>query len=104
MVTERVAFPRQRPDVSYGRDPDGVGQWRYLGTPTPRSRNAGAFLGAVADLAFSHCRGFYDAPFSLEITTEAPGAAIVYTLGFLLETAITHVAGYSLVRCGATAA
>lgn len=34
----------------------------------------------VADTKFSVDRGFYDAPFEVEITTATPGAAIRYTL------------------------
>ena len=79
-LIDSVVFPRQRPDISYGRDPDGPDQWRYLSTPTPGKRNAGALLGVVADVAISHYRGFYDEPFALELTTDTPGAMILYTL------------------------
>jgi hypothetical protein len=78
-LIDSVVYPRQRTDISYGRDPTTPGQWRYLGTPTPGQRNAGAFPGVVADVAVSHERGFYDGVFSLEMTTETPGAVIVYT-------------------------
>jgi len=79
-LVDSVVFPEQRVDVSYGRDPDGSSQWLYFGVPTPGKPNSGAFLGVVADSAISYGRGFYNAPFFVEITTETDGATIRYTL------------------------
>ena len=54
---------------------------RYLTEPTPGAPNGGEILlGFVADTTFSVDRGFYDAPFDLEITSATPGAEIRYTL------------------------
>ena len=54
---------------------------RYFADPTPRGENgASDVLGVVADTKFSHNRGFYDAPFSVTITTATEGAQIRYTL------------------------
>lgn len=54
---------------------------RYFTTPTPGGPNpATGDLGFVADTKFSVDRGFYDAPFSLALTTATPGATIRYTL------------------------
>jgi hypothetical protein len=52
---------------------------RYFRTPTPGAPNTEAFIDFVADTTFSFDRGFYDAPFLVEITTATPGAAIRYT-------------------------
>jgi len=75
-----VVFPRQRTDISYGRDPHDTNQWRYLVVPTPGGPNLAAFTGEVGDLRVSHGRGFYDAPFLLELSTDTAGATIVYTV------------------------
>ena len=53
---------------------------RYFPVPTPGGPNGtSSVLGYVADTTFSHDRGFYDAPFSLTITSATPGATIRYT-------------------------
>jgi len=51
----------------------------YFATPTPGMPNGSGFLAFVADTKFSHHRGFYTTNFALVITTETPGATIVYT-------------------------
>jgi hypothetical protein len=51
----------------------------YLAVPSPGALNNAGFLGVVADTKFSVDRGFYDAPFSLSITTATAGASIYYT-------------------------
>ena len=53
---------------------------RYFPAPTPGGPNGtSTVLGYVADTTFTHNRGFYDAPFSLAITSATPGATIRYT-------------------------
>ncbi len=53
---------------------------RYFPVPTPGGPNGtSTVLGYVADTTFSHHRGFFDAPFSLTITSATPGATIRYT-------------------------
>jgi hypothetical protein len=79
-LLDSVTFERQRTDISFGRDPADASRWTFLATPTPGSRNVGALSGEVADLVFSHVRGFYDQAFSLTISTATPGATIVYTV------------------------
>jgi len=66
-------------DTSYGRLPDG-GAWQFMVLPTPGGSNLLAYAGAVADVEFSHQRGFYDAPFDVALTCETPGATIYYTV------------------------
>lgn len=72
------AFPEQKSDISYGYHPTD-GTLRFFSTPTPGAANNAGFDGVVADTTFSVKRGFYDAPFSLAITTLTPGATIRYT-------------------------
>ncbi|HEY3392942.1 MAG TPA: lamin tail domain-containing protein, partial [Lacipirellulaceae bacterium] len=61
----------------------------FMATPTPGAANAAGTLGVVADTTFSVDRGFYDAPFSVEISTATPEAVIRYTLDGSQPTA-TH--------------
>jgi hypothetical protein len=51
----------------------------YFATASPGAPNGGGFLAFVADTRFDHDRGFYDAAFSLSITTATANATIVYT-------------------------
>jgi len=68
-------------DVSFGRQPDGTGDWYFFDVPTPGSPNAGAPLDQVLDPpSFSHEGGFYTDDFLLSIDTVEPGATILYTL------------------------
>lgn len=71
-------YPEQGADVSYGRGANGtIG---YFRVPTPGAANGDAGYGWVADTKFSVKRGFYTAPFAVEITTNTAGATIRYTL------------------------
>lgn len=71
-------YPEQFPDVAYGWASDGNAG--YLSTATPGADNSDAFLGIVSDTRFSVDRGFYEEPFSVEITTAMSEAEIRYTL------------------------
>ncbi|MCA9235949.1 MAG: chitobiase/beta-hexosaminidase C-terminal domain-containing protein, partial [Planctomycetales bacterium] len=51
----------------------------HFATPTPNAPNGTVFTGVVADTKFSVNRGFFSAPFNVEVTTDTPGATIVYT-------------------------
>ena len=52
----------------------------YYANPTPGAQNAGeTFEGFVTDTKFSVDRGFYTSAFEVEVTTETPGASIIYT-------------------------
>jgi len=80
ILIDTIDYPDQDVDISYGRYPDGNDTWRFFGSPTPGAGNNAGYLGQVADTKFSHTRGFYDAPFSVTIATDTPGAQIYYTL------------------------
>jgi len=77
---DRVAFGTQTRDVSYGRVPDGGGEWRLLATPTPGRANGDAALGVLASVAFSHPRGFYEQTFAVELSSATEDVTIVYTV------------------------
>ncbi len=52
---------------------------RFFEQPTPGQVNQGGFVDFVADTKFTIDRGWFDAPFDVEISTETPGAEIRYT-------------------------
>ncbi|MGI9457605.1 MAG: CotH kinase family protein, partial [Aeoliella sp.] len=51
----------------------------YFTSPTPGAANGSGFLGFVGDTTFSIDRGFFSAPFDVEISTALAGANIYYT-------------------------
>ncbi len=74
------SYPEQSPDISYGRtSPDST--FNYLATPTPGGPNDTtlAWGGVVSPVNFSVTRGFYDQPFTVELTTDMPDVVIRYT-------------------------
>src|SRR4030042_616680 len=77
---DSITFNKQTADISYGRYPDGSNTWQLMASPTPGGRNSSGYIDAVAEPEFSHKRGFYDAPFSVSISSETQGATIYYTL------------------------
>ena len=73
------SFPPQQADVSWGLASDLVTE-RCFGIPTPGAANdESAGCGFIEPLTFDPPRGFYDAPFTLSISTPTPGATIHYT-------------------------
>ncbi len=79
-LIDSITFAEQTSDISYGRYPDATDTWQFMAAPTPGRENNGGYIDVVADPEFSQRRGFYDAPFSVSITTETEGAIIYYTL------------------------
>jgi len=79
-LIDSISFDEQTVDISYGRYPDGGRELQFLANPTPAAQNSDAYLGAVAEVKFSHKRGFYNAPFSVTLSTQTEGATILYTL------------------------
>jgi len=79
-LVSSISFNQQVAGISYGRYPDASAHWGFIGEPTPGGENNSGFLGVVSDTKFSIDRGFYDEPFSVEITTETEDAVILYTL------------------------
>jgi len=74
-----VGFDRQVSDVSYGRYPNGTGNWSFLGFPTPGTPNTPGYEGVVSDLTFSPQRGFYEEPFEVTLSCATSDAAIYYS-------------------------
>lgn len=68
-------------DVSYGRQPDGTGDWLYFDVPTPGTSNVeSGTVKILAPPSFSHKSGLYTDDFDLTLSTDIEGATIVYTL------------------------
>ncbi len=67
-------------DISYGRQPDGVGQWFYFANPTPGESNVSEGLTGLLDQPlFSAEGGFYTNELQLDISHPDPGVTIIYT-------------------------
>ena len=71
-------YPAFREEFSYGYDSTELG-FRYFFVPSPEAANGDSFEGFVGDTNFTVDRGFFELPFSLEITTDTPDATIRYT-------------------------
>ena len=81
-----------------------VNQDRYFTTPTPGDANDPSnIIGYVQDTKFDHNRGFYDAPFTLSITTETPEAEIRYTINGSAPTATTGLVYTAPITISGTA-
>ncbi len=89
-LIDSIGFDEQTADISYGRYPDGGRELRFMAYPTPAAQNGDAYLGKVAEPKFSHERGFYDAPFSVTLSTQTEGAAIIYTLNGLVPDDLSY--------------
>lgn len=79
-LVDGIEYDRQIPDISYGRYPNAVGEWRLMGVPTPGAPNVRVYEGFVPEVAFSHDRGFYEGPFELTLTCATPDVTIYYTV------------------------
>lgn len=73
-------FPPQFRDMAYGRYGSDLA-YGYMNQPTPGGPNneTQVWAGVVAPVEFSAARGFYEAPFTLQLETLTPGATIRYT-------------------------
>ncbi len=71
-------YPQQSQNISYGISPTN-GATVFFQTPTPGETNSTGFL-MTSGVELSAERGYYDAPFSITLTTADSGAMISYTL------------------------
>ncbi|MEZ6118430.1 MAG: lamin tail domain-containing protein [Pirellulaceae bacterium] len=78
IIQEIEAPLAQIQDVSYGVDSSG--NWGYLRTATPGSGNSAGYAAGVAAVVASAQRGFYDSPFTVELSSTTPGVQIRYTV------------------------
>ncbi|MEN8797124.1 MAG: lamin tail domain-containing protein [Akkermansiaceae bacterium] len=103
-IINQFNFPSQRTDISYSLA-------GYLSPATPGEENGAATNGFVADTTFDIDRGFFDAPFTVNITSTTPGASIVYTTDGTdptltngtssLDTASVNITGTTVLRAAA---
>jgi hypothetical protein len=79
-----IAFGQQHDGSSFGAAFVGgapqLGALRFFPTPTPGAANGTGVLGFAAEPTLSQAHGFYDAAFTLALSTATPDAAIYYTL------------------------
>ncbi|MFV2069165.1 MAG: chitobiase/beta-hexosaminidase C-terminal domain-containing protein, partial [Pirellulales bacterium] len=76
-------YPEQLRDVSYGATPDGP---RYLPVPTPGGPNGEGVLGLLDAVDFSVGRGFFEAPFQVELSSDLAENTIRFTTDGSLPT------------------
>lgn len=68
-------------DISYGRAPDGTGEWFFFNEPTPGMPNeTGTFSEVLAPPLFSVSGGFFPNEFNLTLSHPDEEVQIVYTL------------------------
>ena len=68
-------------NISIGRSPNGTGNFLFFGLPTPNAANTTAsYTESLPSPIFSQNSGFVTAGFSLSISTDVPGASIIYTV------------------------
>lgn len=80
-IIDQVPVVQHTTDVSYGRLPNGTGEFFYLVQPTPWSMNEGpSYESLLQPVQFSHPDGLYTSEFQLTITSPDPGTTIYYTL------------------------
>ncbi|RYM35886.1 T9SS type A sorting domain-containing protein [Brumimicrobium glaciale] len=80
-MVDQVAAVELQPDVSYGRQPNGTGAWKFFYTSTPETSNIGTGLSELLlPPTFSHESGLYASNFNLSLTHLNPNVQIIYTL------------------------
>jgi hypothetical protein len=68
-------------DISYGRKPDGTGNWYYFTEPTPGESNSSeGFPEFLMSPVFSTAGGFYTEEFELNLWHPDPDVTILFTL------------------------
>ncbi|MDP8244401.1 MAG: CotH kinase family protein [Candidatus Hinthialibacter antarcticus] len=81
VLLDRVSFPLQERDVSYGRDPAVPAQWRYFSPPSPGQGNSNnGAMGFVEPADATLPAGRYDAPVTIQFLSPQPDAEIRYTV------------------------
>lgn len=82
---DRLVYPEQEWDISFGRRGTNAGETGFFACPTPGRQNSFAFLETwstgelTTEVAFSAAPGRYEEAFSLTLTSEDPDALIFYT-------------------------
>ncbi len=79
---DTYTFGTQRGDVSMGRNPLNLSEWKYFSEPTPGAANnvSQMYDELIPAPVFSHEAGFYNASFALSLESTVSGTTIYYTL------------------------
>ena len=73
--------PAMLQNISYGRIPNGTGDFKFFNVVTPGVANGTlGYAEALSPPTFSKESGFLTAGFNLTLSTTTPGATILYTL------------------------
>jgi hypothetical protein len=84
-----ISIPRDR---SYGRQPDGTGEWVFFTDPTPGAANLTDAFGSFLEPPSSSVQpGFHSGTIALELSTGRPDATIYYTLDGSIPDENSHV-------------
>ncbi|HQX04823.1 MAG TPA: CotH kinase family protein, partial [Flavobacterium sp.] len=68
-------------NVSFGRLPNGTGNFVFFQPPTPNAENNGTgYSDTLSPPQFSQNSGFFTSAFDLTISSSEPGTTIIYTL------------------------
>jgi len=81
-VVDSITYGNQAENTSFGRFPDGAGQWYYFAEPTPGAPNSTIGITTTEqapDIDFSLSAGFYNSAQTLEMTLETGSGQIRYT-------------------------
>jgi len=81
-LVDSLRYGTQLPDISYGRYPDGSGNWLYMPEPTYSQKNlAGVDDPSVISgkILFSQGGGLYQGSQVISLSTDSPLAVIRYT-------------------------
>lgn len=89
VVSSFASYPKQFPDVSYGRDRNDPSIAGYYTNATPNAPNAVTGSGFAPDVSFSKTSSTFVAPFALTLATADPNTVIRY---FLVTNAATAAA------------
>ena len=74
-------YPTQRKDVSYGRDPNNLEEWRFFTNPGPGKKNPdNGMLGFAAEPTFSQPGGVYTNAVEIILSSIDEDAEIRYTM------------------------
>ncbi len=80
-LADQVIFGALPTDISFGRQPDGTGDWYFFRQATPGSANiTQGDRSLPKEPQFSHESGFYSSNLLVTITASSPQHEIYYTL------------------------
>lgn len=100
ILMDRISFPKQHVNISYGRTVNGSGSWGFLSTPTPNSGNPTTTLTQQTEKpAFGIKGGRYNTQQQITLTANTQ-AEIRYTIDGSEPTSISarYSAPFSVTR------